>query len=252
VLDAEPAPRRVTDDEGLTASAASLGDFADLKSNYSRGHSREVGRLARDAASHLGFPAASVRVLERAGFVHDLGTVGVTAAVFARSGGMTEAQHEAMRLHPYWTERVVGRTSCLNEEAAIAGTHHERLDGSGYHRGLQRPLRDLGARILAAAEVFQSVLEERPHRGAISRDAAARVLREEASAGHLDGSACEAVVAAAGGRAELGPATRLTARELEVVRLISAGLSTKRSRASCGSRPRRRITTCSTSTRSSA
>jgi DNA-binding NarL/FixJ family response regulator len=115
--------------------------------------------------------------------------------------------------------------------ATIAGMHHERLDGSGYHRGAAA--REIGpeARILAAADAFEAMTHDRPHRGARSPEDAARRLADEASAGRLDASAVRAVAEAAGvdsprrGRTERPGG--LTEREVEVLRLVAGGLSNR-------------------------
>jgi HD-GYP domain-containing protein (c-di-GMP phosphodiesterase class II) len=121
---------------------------------------------------------------------------------------------------------VLLRTSALGCLAADAGRHHERLDGSGYHRGSDASALSAAARLLAAADVMHALQEPRPHRPAYSREEAARIVCEEAAAGRLDGDAAGAVVEAAGARRPLveRPAG-LTRREVEVLRLAARGLS---------------------------
>ncbi len=116
----------------------------------------------------------------------------------------------------------------LVDLAPLAGGHHERLDGSGYHRGVASAALDRESRILAAADVMHALREDRPHRPAHDLDDAARVLTEEARAGRLDPEAVGAVIEAAGApRPRTTWPAELTDREVEVMRLAARGLSNK-------------------------
>src|SRR5437763_155388 len=123
-----------------------------------------VSALARAAAQRLRLPAAEVDGVGWAALVHDLGRVGVSAAVWGWAGPLTAGEWEAVRLHPYQTERVLGRAPFLVRLAAIAALHHERLDGSGYIRGASAAQLAPAARILAAADAYHAMREPRPHR----------------------------------------------------------------------------------------
>jgi HD-GYP domain-containing protein (c-di-GMP phosphodiesterase class II) len=123
----------------------------------------------------------------------------------------------------------VAQSPPLSALGAAAFRHHERCDGSGYHRGLDARSLAQPARIAAAADAFQSMTEERPYRPALTPDAAADELRTEARSGRLDGEAVECVLAAATGgrRRRAEHPGGLTSREVEVLRLLARGLSTK-------------------------
>src|SRR5262249_26049706 len=156
-----------------------------------------------------------------------LGRVGVPSPIWEKPGPLTSDDWERVRLHPYHGERVLARSPALRRLAATASLHHERCDGSGYHRGLDARSLPQTARILAAADVYQALTEDRPHRRALTPDAAASQLEAEVRASRLDAEAVEAVLAAASNR----PARRrrehvagLTARELDVLRLVARGL----------------------------
>ena len=231
VLAAEPAPVRTIAPDRLVDVAAAIGDIADLKSPHTLGHSGGVAALAVAAADGLGLDEVARGRLEVASLLHDLGRVGVANSVWERPGPLTHAEWEQVRLHPYHSERILSSAEALRPMATIAGMHHERLDGSGYHRGARA--REIGpeARILAAADAFDAMTHDRPHRRARSPDEAATRLTEEADRGRLDVEAVRAVVATAGGKAPpRGRADRpggLSHREVEVLRLVAGGLSNR-------------------------
>jgi HD-GYP domain-containing protein (c-di-GMP phosphodiesterase class II) len=228
VLAAEPGPRLYLSSEQLDIATQAIADFTDLKSPYLVGHSRGVGELAAEAASRIGLPALDVSIVRRAGFVHDLGRVGVSALIWGKIGPLTDSEWERVRLHPYYTERVLARSPGLAPIGRLAALHHERLDGSGYHRGAPASLQPLAARILAAADVYHAMLEPRPHRPAHTPERGGEELRREVQAGRLDGDAATAVLAAAGHRVRSRRRTwpeGLSEREVDVLRLVARGLS---------------------------
>jgi HD-GYP domain-containing protein (c-di-GMP phosphodiesterase class II) len=231
MLAAEPQPRLLLSPRDVDAAAEVIADFADLKSAFFAGHSRRVAELAHSAARVMNLPAAELRDIRRAGLVHDLGRVSVSTRIWEYSGGLGSAESEKIRLHAYYSERVVGHASCLKDAAALAGRHHERLDGHGYHRGERAPSLSPAARALAVADVFAALTEPRPHRPAFPAVAAANILRQEAAGGRLDSLAVEAVLGASGQRAQ-PPAmpplpADLTEREAEVLGWLARGLTTK-------------------------
>jgi HD-GYP domain-containing protein (c-di-GMP phosphodiesterase class II) len=229
LLALEPKPHASLSEAQLDAACFAVADFADLRSPYTSGHSRAVSALAGDAARRCGLPAADVVDVARAGLLHDLGQVAVSTRILIKPGPLSDAEREQMRLHTYYGERVLSRPKALARLGAIVGQHHERLDGSGYHRGARAAVLTPHGRILAAAEAYQGLVEDRPHRPARTGEAAAELLKHEARAGHFDSDALAAVLAAAGHRA--APRRKLVAdlteREIDVLRLIARGHSMK-------------------------
>ncbi len=229
VIEAEPALGIVLSDEELGSALEAIADFTDLKSPWTIGHSRGVADLAGAAATMSGLSDADARLVRRAGLVHDLGRLGVSNAIWDKRGTLTAAELERVRLHPYLTERMLASSGALASVGAIAVQHHERLDGSGYPRGLSGDAIAPAGRILAAADAYHAMTEPRPHRGARTAEQAATELRAGVRRALFDGDAVDAVLRAAGHpvrRRREGPAG-LTNREIEVLRLLVRGLSNK-------------------------
>jgi HD-GYP domain-containing protein (c-di-GMP phosphodiesterase class II) len=229
VIDAEPALAVVLSDERFDAALLAIASFVDLKSPYTLGHARAVSDLAAAAGRRLGSTEAEARTLRRAGLVHDLGRLGVSNSIWDKPGPLGAGEWERVRIHPYLTERMLRQSAGMAPLGQIAVQHRERLDGSGYPRGLTGAAISRPARILAAADAYQAMREPRPYRPPRPPDEAAAELRAEVKAGRLDADAVEAVLGAAGHRVARrrgGPAG-LTPREVEVLRLLARGLSTR-------------------------
>ncbi len=164
----------------------------------------------------------------RAALVHDLGRVAVPVRIWEKTDPLTVDDWEQVRLHAYHTERVLVRSPFLAGLAHAASFHHERLDGSGYHRGVAAPSLDPMVRLLAAADAYQAMTEPRPYREALSPAEAADALTGEVRAGRLASEAANAVLEAAGHPSpSIERPAGLTEREFEVVGLLARGLQTK-------------------------
>jgi HD-GYP domain-containing protein (c-di-GMP phosphodiesterase class II)/DNA-binding CsgD family transcriptional regulator len=227
VLAAEPRPHRSVGPDVAEDVLAVFGLVADLKSPVFRGHSERVSSLVADAARVAGRPHDEVATLRRAGLVADVGRVAVSSSVWEKERPLNDAEREHVRLHPYFTARALVRVPALADLAELACAHHERCDGSGYHRGLTGSAFSPAAALLAAADAWVSAGEPRPHRPA--RDDAERtaLLRSHAEAGRLPAAAVDAVLAAAGTAPPPDPvaAGGLTVRERAVLDLVADGLT---------------------------
>jgi HD-GYP domain-containing protein (c-di-GMP phosphodiesterase class II) len=227
-LSAEPGPGLALEAGRIDSALAAMGDFADLVSPYLVGHSAGVAELAAAAARHAGLPPAEVVIVRRAALVHDVGRVAVPAAIWQKPAALSADEWERVRLHAYHSERVFARSPFLQALAPVATSHHERCDGSGYHRGVAASALAPPTRLLAAADAYHAMTEPRPHRPPLAADEAADTLAAEAGAGRLDGDAVAAVLHAAGQPApRIERPAGLTEREAEVVGLLARGLQTK-------------------------
>jgi HD-GYP domain-containing protein (c-di-GMP phosphodiesterase class II) len=238
VLAAEPPRARLTR-EALDSALEAFGDFADLKSPWFTGHSRAVAELAEAAAWRLGLQEPEVRLVRHAALAHSVGRAGVANTIWDKRGTLSVSERERMQLYPYLTGRILQRGS-LAQLADVASASQERLDGSGYPRGLSGAAIPVTARLLAAADVYQALCEARPHRPAISPTDASKLLRDEVRDGRIDGEAAEAVLAAAGHqpqRQRSAPAD-LTEREVQVLRLIARGLTSADAARELGIQPK--------------
>jgi HD-GYP domain-containing protein (c-di-GMP phosphodiesterase class II) len=229
VVEAEPQPRMLVPEGRLDDLARAFADMVDLQTPFTRGHSSRVADLVGGAADAVRMDKAERTTVHRAALFHDLGRVGVSNTIWGKPGPLTSSEWERVRLHPYHTERILARSPVLLPLSRLAGMHHERLDGSGYHREMAGSSIPFPARLLAAADVYAAVTQDRPHRPALTPDAAARELTAEAERGRLDAEAVRAVLQAAGHRQPRRTAwpAGLSEREVEVLRLIARGASYK-------------------------
>ena len=228
VLASEPRPWLALHGPAIDVALGAIGAFSDLVSPDLSGHSSAVARIATAAAKHQGFTPAEVQNIGRAALVHDVGRTAIDYRIWGKPGRLTIDEREQVRLHPYHTERILAPSPFLSNLAPIAMAHHERLDGSGYHRGLDGSSLSRAGRLLAVADAYQSKTEPRPYRDPLSPTEAIEMLVSKADAGVLDPAMVMAVAEAAGeARPMVDRPAGLTEREVEVLGLVARGWQTK-------------------------
>lgn len=219
VVALEPEPWHEVAGEGVQRALRALGDFADLKAPEFTGHSRRVQRIVSSAARIAGLDADQSETLALAGSVHDLGVVATPAGIWQRPD-LSPGEEERARLHPMWSERLLMRVDRLHTVAALAGKHHERVDGTGHPVGLQGDP-GLGAGLLACAEFYDEAVGRT---GDV--DEVIEQMRQIGASGGLSGDAVAAVLGAVGAAKPLIEVNRpagLTEREVDVLRLLARG-----------------------------
>ncbi|MGE5731922.1 MAG: HD domain-containing phosphohydrolase [Gemmatimonas sp.] len=225
----EPSLQQRLSEPAFDEALGAVADFTDLRSPSRAGHSRAVAELAASAAAKIGLPDTEVTAVRRAGLVHDIGMHGVPATILDKPGPLSRSEWERVRMHAYYTERVLSRPPALARLGAIAALTNERCDGSGYHRGLSGSAISSTGKLLGAACAYRAMTEPRAYRPALPAKQAASELSREIRAGRFSPDAAEAVLAAAGqsqGKRWTGPAG-LTPREVEVLTLIARGASSR-------------------------
>jgi HD-GYP domain-containing protein (c-di-GMP phosphodiesterase class II)/DNA-binding CsgD family transcriptional regulator len=230
VLEAEPGPPMIVGQDRIDDILGAFARFADLKSPFLHGHSTGVAELAERAAITTLVSEIDPSMARRAGLVHDLGRVAVPSGIWNKQGALSDEEWERVRLHPYYTERILVRCGPLKNLAKVASSHHERLNGAGYHRGATAPSLSAGARLLATADAFQAMVAPRPHRPELSASRASEELNRACEEGRLDVLSTRAVLEAAGETRKPGRSAwpeALTDREVDVLRLLVTGLSNK-------------------------
>ena len=234
VLDLEPRPHRLLEGAELDDALTVVADFVDLKSPYLAGSSRRCAQLAAEAAGLMGVAPEERTRLRRAALVRDLGLTSVPNSILDKTGPLTRSEADRFELHPMLTEQMLRRSPGLVALNPVAAAHHERADGSGYHKGLGSAACHPCTGVLVAADAYVTLTTDRADRPAVSGALAAAGLRRQAADGLLDPPSTEAVLSAAGHE---GPGGRrghravhpggLTGREVDVLRLAARGLTTK-------------------------
>ncbi|HEV8495647.1 MAG TPA: HD domain-containing phosphohydrolase [Gemmatimonadaceae bacterium] len=234
VMALEPQPARVLDGETLDNALLMAADFIDLKSPFMGGHSRRCAQLVTGAAQVLGFSDEAITTLRRAALVHDFGTTAVPNSIWDKPGSLTRAEFDRVELHPMLTEQMLRRSPGLSALNSVASAHHEKSDGSGYHKRVRGDAVDPAASLLAATEVYVGMTTERADRPAFSAEDAATELSRLASSGVLEPRSIRAVLVAAGHGEPAAPPVRrakhpggLSRREVDVLRLAAKGLTTR-------------------------
>ena len=152
-----------------------------VKDRESRAHNIRVARLCVHIGREMSMSAQELRVLARAGLLHDIGKLGIPAEVLEKHSPLDESEWLLMRMHPEMGLTLLDRAGQSSREVLAVLYHHERLDGSGYPYGLKAEAIPIEARIVAVADTYDALTSDRPYRHACSQGDARRILVEEAS-----------------------------------------------------------------------
>ena len=167
------------DDDRLDRIAEAFARVIDAKSPFTARHSQRVAEISDGIAAVLGFQLTERRILRRAGLLHDIGKLAISNLILDKPDKLTDEEFRAIQTHPVHTLRILERAPCFAELADLAANHHEKLDGSGYPRGLTAQHLDLPMRVLAVADVYEALTAERPYRGPLSPDEALAIIDRE-------------------------------------------------------------------------
>jgi HD-GYP domain-containing protein (c-di-GMP phosphodiesterase class II) len=212
-----------------SVSLTLVGDVIDLKLPWLAGHSRRVAHVAMEAARSWGLGEPSLTAIGKAALVYGLGRAAVSNQLWNTAGALSYSAVERVHLVPYWTQQALRPISELAVSAEIAAHAYERLNGSGYFRGVMGDALCAEHRLFATSVAWVALREARPWRTAYGESEAARLLAQDAAGGLFDKDVCDAVIAAARGerRTHQPKGSLLTARECDVLLEISRGASNK-------------------------
>jgi putative nucleotidyltransferase with HDIG domain len=176
------------DDRALNATpervdlvAHAFAEIIDAKSPFTYRHSEGVARVAVAMAERAGLGAEGTRDLMRAALLHDIGKLGVSNRILDKPGNLTDGEYQEIMRHPKLTYDILSRVGPFRPIAETAANHHEKLDGSGYHRGIGAEDLDVPSRILAVADIYDALSADRPYHEAMPQEKVLGILREESA-----------------------------------------------------------------------
>jgi HD-GYP domain-containing protein (c-di-GMP phosphodiesterase class II) len=204
VLEMEPArQQQPVDDDYLDDIATAFGQIVDAKSPFTAGHSSRVALVADQISQQLGLGADERRWLRRGALLHDVGKLGVSNQILDKPGKLDTYEWAEVQRHALHTEQILGRISAFGVLARVAGAHHEKLDGTGYPRGLDARHIRLETRIITAADIFDALTADRPYRSAMPIAQALQIMRDSVGSA-IDGDCFAALERALSTLGELG------------------------------------------------
>jgi putative nucleotidyltransferase with HDIG domain len=195
--------------------AEAFARVIDAKSPWTYNHSNGVATLTVAMAETLGFAYGEVRELRRAALLHDIGKLGVSNLILDKPDKLTSAEFEIVRRHPAHTEEILGRVGCFRHLAELSAAHHERLDGTGYHRQRAEADLTLAARLLSVADMADALLSSRPYRPPLKTGRVVEIMAREVGPG-LDPECFGAL------KQVLGDAAFTGASEVPAARIVPA------------------------------
>jgi putative nucleotidyltransferase with HDIG domain len=180
VVALEPQSRSLPTDEGsIDLICAAFAKVVDAKSHSTYRHSTEVARIACELGTRLGVGAEEMVTLRRAALLHDIGKLSVPNSILDKPGKLTAEEWMCVKRHPEVTEAILARIPTFAEITRIAASHHEKLDGSGYHRGVSGDQLCLLSRVLTTSDVFEALSGIRSYRESLPLEKVMAIMRED-------------------------------------------------------------------------
>jgi putative nucleotidyltransferase with HDIG domain len=204
VRDREPGGAALLAGVGtLDRIAYGFAEIVDAKSPYTASHSLRVTQLALRIAERMGHDAHALADLKRAALLHDIGKLSVPNSILDKPAPLSADEWDIVRLHPYYTQRILEQIRGLEGLAFVAASHHERLDGRGYFRGLRGDQIPMGAQLLATADIYDALSAPRPYRPALPKEMVLRLMEKDRGVG-LHGDCLDALAQIAEEETDLG------------------------------------------------
>jgi HD-GYP domain-containing protein (c-di-GMP phosphodiesterase class II) len=166
-------------DEKIESVCGAFAEIIDAKSPYTHRHSLGVEAAAQAIGTRLGLPQKEMTILHRAALLHDIGKLSVPNTILDKPCKLTAQEWEVVRLHPYYTQRILERVSGFQHLAFLASSHHEKLDGSGYYRNLRATQMPMAARALVVADIYDALAAKRPYRDALPTEKVLEIMSKE-------------------------------------------------------------------------
>ena len=189
--DLRPQDQITVDDQGLLDVGNSLAEVVDNKCTFTANHSIDVAKYAVLLGKHVGLKNENLHKLEVAALLHDVGKLGISNKVLYKPGKLTKEEFELITRHPYYSEMILSQVKGFDEISKWASLHHEKLDGSGYHRKCSVDDIPTEARIIAIADVFQAIISDRPYRKGLTIESVIKIMKDMANMKHLDSELLE-------------------------------------------------------------
>ena len=208
VLDLSPGSDPHLEAARIDRICEAFADVVDAKSPFTFRHSVAAANAATAIAQSMGLAPDRVQLVHRAALLHDIGKLRVPNSILDKESALSAEERRIVEEHPGLTRRILERVSAFSELAAIAGQHHERLDGTGYPDRLSAKELSVEARIIAVADVYSALSETRSYRVGLELREISTIMESQVP-GKLDGDCTVALIALAAGWQQPSPETRL-------------------------------------------
>ncbi|MDT9995889.1 HD domain-containing protein [Klebsiella pneumoniae] len=184
--DISPVKKNIISTDDLLEVCQLIAKIIDTYSNFTMSHSIKVAKISRFIAEKMELPLESQKQIQIAGYLHDIGKLYIPIHILEKKGRLTASEYSLMRIHSYKTDEMLSQIEPLRNIKHWAANHHERLDGSGYPRGLVAYKLDLPSKILAIADVFTAMAEDRPYRKGMKPERILDIIDEEVQNNRLE------------------------------------------------------------------